>query len=235
MSIIYGTNTVRASLEANNLIKVYAAKDYKNSSLLDQIKAKNIEISYLDRDGLNNLTKSNFHQGIAAKIKDIYPVGLEEIIHIAKKKINPIIVVLDELSDPHNLGAILRSADAFDVSGVVYKKRGSVHLNETVAKVSTGAINFVKCSEVNNLTQALVRLKKEGFWVVGMDGEAKMGFKDLPKNTPLVLVVGSEGFGISRLVKENCDYMVKIPMLGRVNCLNASVACAIGLYALRND
>lgn len=230
--IVYGINTIKACLEARSLKKVLVSKEFSNNALLQALKENKINVEYVDKNTIDSLAKGN-HQGIIGYIKDIHTVGLEEIIHDGSKKENPIVVMLDGLTDPHNLGAILRSCDAFDVSGVIYKKKGSVTLNDTVAKVSTGAINFVKCAEVTNLSQAIEKLKKSGYWVVGLDGEANAEFKDIPTNSPICLVVGSEGFGISRLVKKNCDLLVKIPMWGKVNCLNASVACSIGLYALR--
>ena len=230
---IYGTNPIKAALEAKTLQKVLVSSEYRNKGLIESIKSKNIQIEITSRQKLDSLVKEN-HQGIIGYQKDIYTVGIEEIIAISKKKINPIIVMLDELSDPHNLGAILRSADAFDVAGIVYKKKGSVSLNDTVAKVSTGAINFVKCAEVTNLSAAIKKLKEVGFWVVGLDGNSDLTLKNTPRDCPICLVVGSEGFGISRLVKSNCDIVAKIPMFGRVNCLNASVATSIALYALRN-
>ena len=231
---IYGTNPIKAALEAKTLIKVLVSLDYKNKGLIESIKKKNIPVEVTSKQKLDSLVKEN-HQGIIAYQKDIYTVGLDEIISISMKKPNPIIVMLDELSDPHNLGAILRSADAFDCAGIVYKKKGSVSLNDTVAKVSTGAINFVKCAEVTNLSVTIKKLKEKGFWVVGLDGDSNLTLKDAPKNVPLCLVVGSEGFGISRLVKSNCDLIAKIPMFGRVNCLNASVATSIALFALKTQ
>lgn len=233
MAIIYGTYPIMAALEKNQVSKIMVQKDYKNQKLLDQAKKSKVKVEFVDKNVIDKLAKGN-NQGVLAYTSEYHTVGLEEILSIAKKKENPIIVILDELNDPHNLGAILRSSDAFDVSGVIYKKRGSVSLNDTVAKVSTGAINFIKCAEVTNLTQSIQKLKKEGFWVIGLDGGSEKTFKDVPRNCPIAVVVGSEGFGISRLVRENCDLIVKIPMMGNVNCLNASVACGIALFALRN-
>ncbi len=234
MNIIYGTNAVRGSLEAKTLNKVLIDSAYKNKELLDALRMKKIPVEVVNKAKLDELIKVN-HQGIIGYCKDYHTVGLDEIIAISKKKTSPIVVILDELQDPHNLGAILRSGDAFDISGIIYKKRGSVSLNETVAKVSTGAINFIKCAEVTNLSRTIQELKKNGFWVAGLDGDSNLTLKQAPKNVPLALVVGSEGFGISRLVKENCDVILKIPMMGKVNCLNASVACSIALYSLRNE
>ncbi len=232
MRIIGNTNSIRAALEARTVIKVFMTENFKNDSVLKLIKELHVNYEIVSKDKLDTIFKGS--QGAVAQVKDIHTVGLDEIFAIAKKKKNPIVVMLDELNDPHNLGAILRSSDAFDVSGIVYKKRGQVSLNDTVIKVSTGAANFVKCAEVTNLTQAIKKFKENGFWVIGLDGDSNQTLKDTPKDVPLLIVTGSEGFGISRLVKENCDLILKIPMFGKVNCLNASVACGIALYAIRN-
>lgn len=234
--IIYGINTIRGCLEKNSLQKVLVSKEFSNQKLLNSIKERGIKVELASKERINELAPG-VNQGIVGYIKDVEPLDLAGLIAKAKKQENsgviPIIVMLDSLTDPHNLGAILRSCDAFNCIGVIYKKHNSVSLNGTVAKVSTGAINFVSCSEVTNLTRAIETLKKNGFWVVGLDGEANATFKDVPHNAPLCVVVGSEGSGISRLVKQNCDLVCAIPMFGHVNCLNASVACSIALYALR--
>lgn len=232
MAKIGNTNSIRASLEGKTIKKLYVLEGYKNFAILDKARELRVPVEIVSKEKLHSLCKTA--QGACAEVEDIHTVGVEEIIHIAKKKENPIVVMLDELNDPHNLGAILRSCDAFDVSGVVYKKRGQVSLNETVIKISTGAAHFVKCAEVTNLSQTIKKFKENGFWVVGLDGDSDLELTDAPRNTPILLVTGSEGFGISRLVLKNCDLVLKIPMLGKVNCLNASVACGIALYALRN-
>ena len=135
--------------------------------------------------------------------------------------------MLDCIADPHNLVAILRTCDALGVDGVIIKKRGEAPLNATVSKVSTGAINWVKVAEVTNLNQAIETLKKKGYWIVASDGEAKMNYDEVDYKSPICLIVGSEGFGISKLVLKNSDFIVKIPMFGHVNSLNASVSAAI--------
>lgn len=234
MSIIIGKNPVKAAVEAGKLRKVYISNNFKDEKILALVKSAKVSVTIVGKEKLDSMAHGGVHQGIVCEVENYHTYGLEEIISDAKKKKNPIIVVLDGLSDPHNLGAILRSADAFDVSGVIYKKKGSVSLNETVAKVSTGAINFVKCVEVSNLSMALEKLKKEGYWCVALDGDSRTTLSDLPKDTPICVVVGSEGYGISRLVKENCDIIAKIPMFGKVNCLNASLACGIALYSIRD-
>ena len=167
------------------------------------------------------------HQGIVGEIKRYEYSSYDDILRESKKKKNPLIIVLDEINDPHNLGAIMRSADVFGASGIIVKKHNQVSLNSTVAKTSAGAINFVKVAQVNNLVNTLKELKKEGFWVVAADGSASQLYTDIDYDFPCVLIIGNEGKGISRLVLENSDYIVKIPMEGSINSLNASVAAAV--------
>ena len=175
------------------------------------------------------------HQGVAAIIKPYQYVSVEEIIN-APSKIEgkpPVILMLDGINDPHNLGAILRSADIFGVSGVIIPKHNQVMLNATVAKTSAGAINFVPVAIANNLNQVISLMKKKGFWIVSSDGSATQNYQDIVYDFPVGLVVGSEGEGISPLVLKNSDYIVKIPMYGKVNSLNASVAAGIFLSYIR--
>ena len=146
----------------------------------------------------------------------------------------PVVVLLDGINDPHNLGAILRSADIFGVSGVIIPKHNQVMLNATVAKTSAGAINFVPVAIANNLNQVISLMKKKGFWIVSSDGSATQNYQDIKYDFPVGLVVGSEGEGISSLVLKNSDYIVKIPMYGKVNSLNASVATGIFLSYIRH-
>ena len=146
------------------------------------------------------------------------------------KNENGLIVVLDGLKDPHNLGAIIRTVECAGADGIIYKKHNAVKLTETVAKVASGALEHVKVSEVTNITNTLKELKKKGYWIVGSDGSAKESYTDIDYKRNIALVIGSEGEGISRLVLEECDYVVSLPMYGKVNSLNASVATGILVY-----
>lgn len=234
MAIIYGNNTVISSLEEKRVKKLYLLKNYDNKKILDLSKKLSVPIEYLEKGELDKIAKGA-NQGVAALVKDFDTVDLNSLILKGKKnEHSSLLVMLDELNDPHNFGAILRSSDAFGVDGIIYKKRGQVGLNETVAKVSTGAINYIPCCQVVNLSSAIMSLKKAGYWIIGLDGESNETLKSIPSDVPLCLVVGSEGYGISSLVKKNCDLLVKIPMMGHVSCLNASVACSIALYQIRN-
>jgi len=172
------------------------------------------------------------HQGIVTIVEDYKYFNLDEIL---KDNENPFLIILDGLEDPHNLGAILRTGDATNIDCVIIPKNRSVGLNSTVAKVSTGAIEHVPVAQVTNLTQTIKKIKEHGIWVVGSDSDAEMMYNEIDGNMRIALVIGSEGKGISRLVKEQCDYLVKIPMNGHVNSLNASVSAALLMYHVFND
>ncbi|MCD6482239.1 MAG: 23S rRNA (guanosine(2251)-2'-O)-methyltransferase RlmB [Candidatus Izimaplasma sp.] len=227
--IITGKNTIFEALKVNHKIyELYIQKGTNNDILSLAIK-KNLKIKELDKFNLNKILPSN-NQGVGALIEDYKYKTLDQVIN--KEKNNKVFVMLDSLEDPHNLGAILRSVDAFNIDAVIIGKNRSVKLNSTVAKVSTGAIEYVDVVEVTNLTQTIKTLKKNGFWVVGTDAETEKTIHDIDVDTNLCVVIGNEGKGISRLVKENCDYIVKIPMSGHVNSLNASVSTALILYEI---
>ena len=190
-------------------------------------KEKGIPVLFRSDFELTRLCGTSHHQGIAVEAKPYEYYDLSSIIASASGKKDSTVLILDGIEDPNNLGAILRSCDAFGVDGVVIKSRGEVGLTPTVAKVSTGAISYVKVACVPNLSQAISELKDAGYWVVSSDGSAKMSYEDVDYSGKIALVVGSEGFGISKLVLSRSDFVVKIPMVGHVNSLNASVAAGI--------
>lgn len=225
---LYGKNSFVEALHANRIKKAYVLKD---SSFIDDLKRKHIEYEIVDRRFLDKMSKSGNHQGLLAEVKEYKLYNVEDLI----KKENGLIVVLDGLKDPHNLGAIIRTCECAGVDGVIYKKHNAVKLNDTVAKVASGALEYVKVSEVTNLTNTLKKLKDEGYWIVGSDGSATTSYTDVDYKRNIVLVIGSEGEGISRLVLEECDYVVSLPMEGHVNSLNASVAAGILIYNAINS
>lgn len=198
---------------------------------LELCKKKKIKVR-IERDKrefLKFVGKVN-HQGIIASIKAYEYVPIDRIIkHIPQGK-QPLLVMLDGLEDPHNLGAILRTCDAVGVDGVIIGKHRSVPLTGSVAKVSTGAVEHIPVARVTNLSRTLQDLKKEGYWIVGTDMKNASDYRTVDYNLPLVLVVGSEGKGISNLVLKQCDFIVSLPMVGHVTSLNASVATAVLLY-----
>ena len=234
VDFIYGRNPVREALRAKRVKLIYLTDSMSDKVILEEIKLQHVETKVLSNSDLTNKFKENKHQGVVAIVKPYEYLDLNEIIHRSKKVEIPIILILDGINDPHNLGAIIRSCDVFNVSGIVIGKHNQVPLNATVAKTSAGAINFVPVALVNNVNSALEKLKENGFWVVSTDGEASINYQDLKYDFPVALVVGSEGEGVSKLVLKNSDYIVKIPQYGHVNSLNASVATAILLSRIRS-
>ena len=226
VELIYGRNPVREALKAGRIKEVYVSDSFSDSELLKEITSLNIKIIKKNNNELNKMV-DGVHQGIIAVIKRYEYSSLEDILRCAKKEKNPLIIMLDEINDPHNLGAIMRSADIFNAAGIIVKKHNQALLNATSAKTSAGAINFVKVAQVSNLSQTIKTLKDNGFWIVSADGSGSTNYYDLDYDFPVVLIIGNEGRGISRLVLENSDYIVSIPMHGKINSLNASVAAAI--------
>ena len=226
-NFIYGKNPVIEAINAKKAIRVFLVSNFNDQKVLSLIKNNKVPVSYIAPNEMDKMANKGVHQGIGAELKPYQTVSLEEIIIKAKKKEKKIIVMLDGIEDPHNLGAILRSADVFEASGIIIPKHNSVSLNATVAKTSAGAINYVPVAVVNNLNQAIAVLKEEGYWIVSTDGSATQSYSSIAYDFPVVVVIGSEGKGVSSLVLKNSDYIVKIPQFGHVNSLNASVAAGI--------
>ena len=226
-NLIYGKNPVIEAINAKKALKVFLVVNFNDQKILALIKNNKVAVQTVSPNEMEKMANGGVHQGIAAELKPYQTVSLQEIVAKAKKKEKKIIVMLDGIEDPHNLGAILRSADVFEASGIVLPKHNSVSLNATVAKTSAGAINYVPVAVVNNLNQAIKELKEEGYWVVATDGSATISYSSLKYDFPVVIVIGSEGKGVSSLVLKNSDYIVKIPQFGHVNSLNASVAAGI--------
>ena len=226
INLIYGKNPVIEAIRAKKALKVFVVSNFNDQKILNLIKENRLNMVSISPNEMDKMC-NGVHQGVVAELKPYQTVSLEEIIYKAKNKDKKIIVMLDGIEDPHNLGAILRSADVFEASGIILPKHNSVSLNATVAKTSAGAINYVPVAVVNNLNQAISKLKEEGYWIVSTDGSAEISYSSLKYDFPVVVVVGSEGRGVSSLVLKNSDYIVKIPQFGHVNSLNASVAAGI--------
>ena len=229
---IYGRNPIREAIQAKRVKKIYLSNSFSHAELLKLIEESRVPVIKVTNAELDKMC-NGVHQGVTAEIKDYEYYSFDSVLQIAKKKDNPVIVLLDGINDTHNLGAILRSCDVFDVAGVVMGKHNQVPLNATVAKTSAGAINYVPVCLVNNLNQAIAKLKEEGFWIVATDGSGTINYQDLKYDFKVGLVIGSEGQGVSQLVLKNSDYIVKIPQFGHVNSLNASVAAGILLSKIR--
>lgn len=229
--IIYGKNpVVEAIRNKRNISKMVVVDGLKDQNFLKFLKENRIKYELLPQHVISK-RYGDKTGGIVAEINEYEYATLEEVLNkTSKKPEGGVLMLLDGLEDPHNLGAILRSADATGADAIIIPKNRSVSLNQTVAKVSTGAIEYVDVVQVTNLTQTIQELKKQGYWVIGLELDGSIYYDEQDYKGNVAIVVGSEGKGISRLVKENCDVLVKIPMYGKVNSLNASVSAGLILY-----
>lgn len=232
--MVAGRNAVMEALKGSRSVnKLMIANGSTEGSIKEIIavaKEKGVNIQYWDRSKLDSIARGIRHQGVLAQVAPVQYAELEDIFQVAKDRNEPpFIVLLDELEDPHNLGAILRTADAAGVHGVLIPKHRSCPLSATVAKTSAGAVEHVPVARVGNLVQTIKKLKQEGLWVAAADMDGK-DYYDTDLTGPLLLIIGSEGQGVGRLVKEQCDFVVRIPMVGKINSLNASVAGSILMY-----
>ena len=232
--MVAGRNAVMEALKGsrsvNKLIIANGSTEGSIKEIIAVAKDKGVNIQYWDRSKLDSIARGIRHQGVLAQVAPVQYAELEDILQVAKDRNEPpFIVLLDELEDPHNLGAILRTADAAGVHGVLIPKHRSCPLSATVAKTSAGAVEHVPVARVGNLVQTIKKLKQEGLWVAAADMDGK-DYYDTDLTGPLLLIIGSEGQGVGRLVKEQCDFVVRIPMVGKINSLNASVAGSILMY-----
>lgn len=233
--IIEGRNPVIEALKAGRTInKLMIAEGQKEGSIkkiIAMAKQEGIVISYVDRQKINQLSQSDNHQGVMAFAAAYDYKPLDELLNeIEAKEESPFLIVLDEINDPHNLGSILRTADAVGAHGVIIPKRRAVGLTPVVAKTSAGAIEYVAVCRVTNLARTIEQLKERNIWVAGADMAGEQTHFQANMTGGFALVMGNEGQGISRLVKEKCDYLIHIPMIGKVSSLNASVAASVILY-----
>lgn len=232
---IEGRNSVLELLESERDInKILIAKGERHGSINKIItiaKQRKIVIAEVERQKLNAISETNNHQGVIAIVPPFNYVEVEDILNEAKaKNEDPFVLILDGIEDPHNLGSIIRTAETAGVHGVIIPKRRAASVNATVSKSSAGAVEHVKIARVNNINETIKYLKEEGLWICGTDGDAKDYYYNQNLKGPMAIVIGSEGFGMSRLVKENCDFLVKIPMKGKITSLNASVSAGIVIY-----
>lgn len=232
---IEGRNAVLELLETGKDInKIFIANGEKHGSInkiISMAKERKVVIVEVDRAKLNQMAQSDNHQGVIAIVPPFDYCEVEDILNLAdKKNEKPFILILDGIEDPHNLGSIIRTAETAGVHGVIIPKRRAATVNSTVYKVSAGAVEHMNIARVNNLNETIKYLKNNGIWVCGTDIEAKNYYYNEKFDGPIAIVIGSEGFGMSRLVKDNCDFLVKIPMKGKITSLNASVSAGIVMY-----
>ena len=240
MSLIYGVNPVTEAVVSGKTInKIYAQKG--NKEILELVKkARNSHIvvveadkSKLDRMITEEGEKLKNAQGIVASVTEYNYFTIDDILQVASdRKESPFIIILDKIEDPHNLGAIVRSAECLGAHGIIIQKRNASQVTDTVEKVAAGACNYMKIARVTNITESIKYLKEKGLWIYGLDMEGASNIYDTDFSGPVGLVVGNEGDGISQLVLKNCDFVVKIPMTGKIESLNASVSAAISMYEI---
>lgn len=236
--IIEGRNPVVEAIKSGRDFDriCFASGDKTLQRIINMAKDRRIPIDFVDRSRLDSISETKAHQGVVGFAAAHNFATVEDILEKAKNKNEPpFIVILDGLSDPHNLGSILRTANAAGVHGVIIPKRRSVGLNSTVAKISAGAIEYTPVARVSNIAQTIDNLKKNGVWVYGTAFEGASVYNKTDLKGSIALVIGNEGEGISRIVLEKCDGLVKIPMMGEIQSLNASVAAGILLYEILNQ
>ncbi len=217
---IYGKNVATEYLKTKNKIKkIYLSKNFK-----DDIDTNNIPVKYMEKYEMDKMV-DGLHQGIILEVEDYKYTDIDDIINTP----NALIVILDHLEDPHNFGAIIRTCEAAGVTGIIIPKDRSVEVNATVIKVSTGTTENMKIAKVTNLVQTIKELKEKNFWIVGTDMHGT-DYDKIDYKGNIAIVIGNEGSGMSRLVKENCDFIATIPMIGTTDSLNASVSTGIIVY-----
>ena len=219
---VYGKNVAKEVIEKENIKKAYISKNFNNKEIIDKLRENKVQIKFMDRNIMDKMEKGN-HQGIILEIEDYEYTSLDEI------EKEDVIIMLDHLEDPHNFGAIIRTVEAAGFKSIIIPKDRSVEVNQTVMKKSVGTIENIKIAKVGNLVNTIKELKEKGYWVIGTDMDGN-DYKTIDYTGKIVIIIGNEGKGMSRLIKENCDFIASIPMRGKVNSLNASVAAALIIY-----
>ena len=237
---VEGRNSVKELLNSDKDInKIFVQKGEKHGSINEIIqlaKQKRIVIVEVDKIKLDKIAQTNNHQGVIALVPPFEYSEVEYIIEYAKsKKEKPFIIILDEIEDPHNLGSIIRTAECVGVHGIIIPKRRAAQVNSTVLKTSAGAVEHVKVARVNNINDTIKMLKENDIWIYGTDMNGTTIYNKENYDSGIGIVIGNEGKGINRLVKENCDFLIKIPMKGKINSLNASVSAGIVMYEVFNQ
>ena len=232
---IEGRNAVIELLEnGKDINKIYISNGEKHGSInkiIAMAKEKKILINEIDRNKINQMSQTDNNQGVIAIVPPFNYCEIDDILEYAKSKNEPpFILILDGIEDPHNLGSIIRTAETAGVHGIIIPKRRAASVNSTVAKVSAGATEYMKVARVNNINDAIKELKENDVWICGTDMDTKTYYYDQDLKGSIAIVIGSEGYGMGRLVKENCDFLVKIPMQGKITSLNASVSAGIVIY-----
>lgn len=232
--LIIGRNAVMEALKSEREInKIWIGEGSQKGpmqQILQKAKEKQVIVQFVPKKKLDEMASGN-HQGVVAQVAAYRYYEIDELFSRAtERNEDPFFLILDELEDPHNLGSIMRTADAVGAHGIIIPKRRSVSLTATVAKASTGAIEHIPVVRVTNIARTIDELKEKGVWVAGTDAKGTQDYRELDGSLPIALIIGSEGRGISRLHKEKCDFLISLPMKGFVTSLNASVAAALLMY-----
>ncbi|MDP5276862.1 23S rRNA (guanosine(2251)-2'-O)-methyltransferase RlmB [Chengkuizengella axinellae] len=232
---IAGKHSVLEALRSQRSIhKIWIADQTQKSSIhqiLSEAKTSGTILQYVDKKKLEQMVPGVKHQGVVAQVASYQYAELDDLLAAAADKDeNPFFLILDEIEDPHNLGSILRSCDCTGVHGVIIPKRRSAGLTASVSKTSAGAVEHIPVARVTNLGQTIDKLKKQGIWIAGADVSAEQNIYRTDFTLPIGIVIGNEHKGIGRLIKEKCDFLIKLPMFGRINSLNASVAAGVIMY-----
>lgn len=232
---VEGRNSVLELLEAGRDVnKIFIEKGEKHGSItkiIAKAKENGIIIKEIEKVKLEQMSQTKKHQGVIAIVPPYAYCDVYEILEEAKtKNEDPFILILDGIEDPHNLGSIIRTAETAGVHGIIFPKRRAASVTSTVNKVSAGAVEHMKIARVGNINDTIKLLKKEGIWICGTDINTKTYYYHQDMTGPIAIIIGSEGFGMSKLVRENCDFLVKIPMQGKITSLNASVSTGIVIY-----
>lgn len=229
---IYGKNVAKEKLKhPTDVVQVYLSSKFKDKEIEDLLAVSKIKTTYLNNKIMDNKV-NGLHQGIIIEVSDIKTYNLDIIKKFTNK--NPIIVMLDHLEDPHNFGAIVRTSYALGIDAIIIPNDRSADITPTVVKTSAGAVYNIPIIKVPNLTNTIEKLKKEGYWIVGTDMQGD-NYCELKYDMPSCLIIGNEGKGMSKIVKNNCDYLVSIPMEGQIDSLNASVSCGIILSEIKRQ
>ena len=224
--LVYGRNVAKEILKSNKKVeKIIIQEDFNDESVISLIEKRKIKPETMSKREFSRFDKY-YHQGIILYIEDFKYCEIEDFINEENSKV----VILDHLEDPHNLGAIIRTCEAAGINGIIIPKDRSVSVNSTVMKTSAGALENVNIAMVTNLNQTIKKLKDNGFWIVGTDMENSIDYRQIDYSGKIALVIGSEGFGMSDSIKKSCDFIARIPMNGKINSLNASVAAGIMIY-----
>jgi 23S rRNA (guanosine2251-2'-O)-methyltransferase len=238
---IFGVNPVAEALRAGRPIQRLLMAEQRKAdrdvqAILRLAKEKGVEVRITTRDALNREAPNGLHQGVIAFVAATEYAQFEDLLELpAKRGETPLFLVLDGVEDPRNLGAILRTAETAGVHGVIIPERRAVGLTETVAKTAAGALEYVPVAKVVNLVNTIEALKKNGIWVAGAEAGGDVVFWEADFTRPTALVLGGEGKGVRRLVRDHCDYIVSLPLMGKINSLNVSVAAGVLLYELRRQ